>query len=61
MIKLSTGENSTLGEYRKIAKIFGKAAIDFIDEKIATSPNGKDEEVIADESQMLILFAHLVK
>ena len=61
MIKLSTGQNSTLGTYRGIAAIFGKKAIQFIQDKIDESPNGEDEEVLADESQMLLLLASMIE
>lgn len=56
MQKLSTGQDATLGNYRKIAaSIFGEddPAVKFLDEEIAESPNGEDEEVIATESQMI--------
>lgn len=58
MIKLSTGQDSTLGEYLKLSTAFFGAeskATQFIQNKIANSPNGANEEVIADESQMLYL------
>ena len=60
MRKLSTGQDSTLGVYRDlVATILGEAspATKYLDEKIADSPKGRDEEVLADESQML----HLIK
>lgn len=57
MIKLSTGEDSTLGTYKKWAKIFGPDAVKFFEDKIKESPNGENEEVIADESQMMFLLA----
>ena len=60
MKKLSTGQDSTLGTYRSWAKLFGKGAEDFIDAKIAETPKGEDEEVLADETQMLILMASMV-
>lgn len=59
MYKLSNGQDSTLGNYKKIATIFGKGAIDFIQKKIDESPNGEDELVIADESQMLFVLASI--
>ena len=59
MIKLSTGQNSTLGEYRKIAVFYGAKAVAFIDNKIAESPKGVDEEVLTDERQMLFLLAQI--
>ncbi len=57
MKTLSTGDSSTLGTYKKLAGIFGNAAVQFIQNKIDESPNGEDEEVIADESQMLLLLS----
>jgi|GEM_PF-2401051 len=56
MMKLSTGDDSTLGNYRKLATVFfgpGSGAVTFLDERIAASPNGENEEVIAEESQMI--------
>lgn len=56
MIMLSTGEPSTLGVHRKYAvDTFGEdsPAVKFLDERIAESPNGEDEEVIADEAQFV--------
>jgi hypothetical protein len=58
MIKLSTGDDSTLGAYRKLSAAFFGAeskAVKFLDEKIAASPNGERDEVVADESQMVNL------
>lgn len=58
MRTLTTGENSTLGNYKKIAEmVFGKdsGAVKFLETKIAESPNGEDEEVIVAESQMIVL------
>jgi hypothetical protein len=58
MIKLSTGDDSTLGNYRRLAAMFyGEAskAVKFLDDKIAASPKGEDEEVLADETQMIYL------
>ena len=60
MQKLSTGENSTLGTYKKIASVFGEKAVAFIQKKIDESPNGKNEEVVAHESQMLVLLASMM-
>lgn len=62
MIKLSTGCDSTLGNYKALCILcFGpdSSQVKFIDEKIAQSPLGNDEEVIADERQMLLLLASL--
>ena len=62
MMKLSTGQDSTLGSYLKLAlAVFGQnsAQVKFIMDKIAESPNGAHEEVIAAESQMLYLLVNL--
>ncbi len=62
MIKLSTGQDSTLGSYLKLClAVFGKDSeqVKFIMDKIAESPNGAHEEVVADESQMLYLLVNL--
>lgn len=62
MMKLSTGQDSTLGTYLKLClTVFGKdsAQVQFIMDKIATSPNGAHEEVITEESQMLYLLVNL--
>lgn len=56
MKKLSTGQASTLGNYRVMAvAVFGEdsPAVAFLGRKIAESPNGADEEVIADEGQVV--------
>lgn len=53
---LSTGDESTLGNYQRLAAAaFGadSAPVRFLDRKIADSPNGADELVLADERQML--------
>ena len=64
MKTLSTGELSTLGVYRDYcAALFGeesKATI-YFDRQIAASPRGRDEEVIADESQMMYLIMAQMK
>ena len=59
MRKFSDGSNATLGTLRKIAVLFGNEAIAFVDKKIAESPNGANEEVLADESQILLLLSSL--
>ena len=61
MHTISTGEPSTLGTYKKMCFLFGKKAEDFIQKKIDESPNGEDEEVIADERQMLQLLASMME
>ena len=63
MNKISTGEPSTLATYRKIALVLAggnenNKAVKFIDNKI--KDQDPDEEVIADERQMLYLLANLV-
>lgn len=62
MMKLSTGHDSTLGSYLKLClAVFGQdsAQVNFIMEKIRTSPNGANEEVIVEESQMMYLLVNL--
>jgi hypothetical protein len=52
----------TLGDYRALSELtFGEqsAATKFLDNKISKSPNGKDERVIVEESQMLYLLCSL--
>lgn len=64
MMTLSTGMPSTLGSYKTLCKIFfgeDSAQYQFIESKIIQSPNGENEEVIADESQMLYLLASMGK
>ena len=60
MNTISTGEPATLKTYLGIAKIFGSKAEEFIQSKIDESTNGEDEEVIADESQMLFLLSSMI-
>lgn len=60
MRTLSTGDDSTLGSYLKLAKpVFGEdsVAVKFLERKIAESPNGENEEVLADERQMIAALA----
>lgn len=57
--RISTGQPSTLGTYRQIASILGPEAVAFIDKEIADAPNGEDEVVIADESQMMYLLGQV--
>lgn len=62
MKKLSTGANSTLGEYLKLSRAFfgiDSAAVKFLQAKIAETPNGENEEVIADEGQMIHMLSDL--
>lgn len=62
MKTLSIGLPSTLGSYLDLSKTFfgeDSPQYQFIQGKIAESPNGRDEEVIAEESQMLYLLGSL--
>lgn len=62
MIMLSTGHPSILASYRDLCEVFfGKESpqYKFIVEKIDASPNGADEEVIADETQMMYLLGSM--
>lgn len=62
MKMLSTGMPLTLGSYKELTTLFfgkGSAQVEFIDEKIARSPKGADEEVLADETQMLALLGSM--
>ena len=61
MRMLSTGDPSTLGTYKKLAVIFGDKAQKFIQDKIDESEKGEDEEVIAAESQMMILLGSMLE
>ncbi len=62
MQKLTSGQDSTLGNYRKMALLFfGKdsEAVKFLDTKITESSNGEEEEVLADETQMIQLLGNI--
>lgn len=62
MEQLSIGMPSTLGSYLSLCIMFfgeDSAQAKFIMNKIATSPSGPDEEVIAEESQMMYLLTSL--
>jgi hypothetical protein len=62
MNMLSVGMPSTLGSYLKLCNlVFGADSpqTKFIQNKIDESPNKEDEEVIAEESQMLYLLKSL--
>lgn len=58
---LSTGDPSTLGTYKKLAKIFGEKAETFIQNKIDESPNGENEEVLAPEGQMIFILSSMME
>lgn len=59
MKKLSTGADSTLGAYLALTMaVMGEGpATKYLEKKIAESPRGEEEEVIADERQMIHLLA----
>ena len=62
MKKLSTGEDSILKSYMRLTMLFFGAegkAVKFLQKKIDESPNGENEEVIADERQMVYLLANI--
>lgn len=62
MRKLSTGQDSTLGNYRDLsAAFFGEDSpqVKFLDEKITNDPDGRDGEVIAEEGQMIYLLGSM--
>lgn len=59
---LSTGAPATLGTLLEMCEIlFGEdsGSVDYLKEKIAESPNGVDEIVVADERQTIMLLAKL--
>jgi hypothetical protein len=61
---LSTGQPSTLENYRKLTvAFFGEDSepTKFIDQHIADDPDGDQGVVIADEGQMIYLFMQLMK
>lgn len=65
-MRISTGQPSTLETYRNIALCFvgqneNRKVIKYFDDLILKSRNGKNEIVVADESQMLILINKLRK
>lgn len=62
MQKLSTGDDSTLGNYRKLSAVFfgeDSGAVKFLDTKIAEQ--GADEEVLQPEAQMIQILSSLCK
>jgi hypothetical protein len=62
MIKLSTGQDSTLESYLMLCNlVFGEDSTQskFIQSKADESPNGLKEEVVAHESQMLMLLGSM--
>ncbi len=60
MKKLSTGQDSTLKNYKQLALAFfgqDSSAVKFLNEKI--DKQGEDEEVLAVEGQMIALLGQL--
>ena len=63
MRKISTGDDATLSNYRKLCALFfgeDSGPVKFLDDKIASDPKGGAAEVIQDETQMMALFASLL-
>lgn len=61
MRKFSDGSDATLATLRQWAGLFGPKAEAFVDQKIAESPNGEEEEVLADESQLIMLLSSMME
>jgi len=61
MHKLSTGEESTLGVWKKLVlAAFGSGpALDYIENKIKVSPHGEQELVVVDERNLLAMLIEL--
>ena len=62
MRKLSTGQDSTLGNWKILSAIaFGANSpqVQFFQEKIDNSPMGEKAEVIADEEQLLLVLVNM--
>jgi hypothetical protein len=60
--KLSTGHDSTLENWIGLSTIvFGEEskAVKFLEKKAEDSPNGLQEQVIADERQLITLLANM--
>lgn len=53
MKTLANGEYSTLKKWREIAENIGPKAVEFIDHHINNSPLGEEDEVVADEDDLL--------
>jgi hypothetical protein len=64
METISTGEPNTLGTYRNIAMVLSgdenSKVVRFFDDKIAKSPSGAEEKVIAAESQVMYLIGTML-
>lgn len=64
MRTLSTGQPSTLGSYYDNCKALlgdDSPATRYFADKIKASPEGRDEPVIANESQMMVLISSLLE
>ena len=62
MKKLSTGADSNLKNWIELSSFaFGKysKAVQLLKEKAESSPNGLEEEVIADEEQLIMVLAKM--
>lgn len=62
MIKMSTGADSTLGNWLKMTTAFfgvDSEAVKFLQDKINMSTLGENEEVIADEGQFINLLGQI--
>lgn len=62
MKKLSTGQDSTLKNWRTLAIIFfgvNSKAVQYIDDKITINPHGDAEEVLCDEEQFIQALIHI--
>ena len=64
MNTISTGEPNVLGTWLKIATALAgpdSKAVKFFQAKIADSPHGENEKVIADETQLMHLIGQLIE
>jgi hypothetical protein len=63
MNKLSTGADSTLGNWKKLWEVtFGPGpALDYLNRKIRESPDGENEEVITSEYNMMLALITMQK
>jgi hypothetical protein len=62
MRKMSTGDDATLGNYRKMCALFfgeDSKATSYLDEKISRSLIGEGEEIIANEGQIIQLLMQI--
>lgn len=62
MKKLSTGKDSTLANWIELSKAFfgpDSKQTNYLVEKAEKAKNGMDEEVVADESQLLYVLLNM--